>query len=143
MLNSIERYEQGNLKNLLNGIGKGALDKVNGALSDGQHSSKIKEAAFQSALSGIREGVMTYKNDPLMPILTNEIASRVNAYKSISAEEEGELLSLDNDQKKVVIEADKRDKQTFLAQQPNINNPGVKMNPKFIAFTEAIKASAH
>jgi len=53
---------------------------------------------------------MTYKNDPLMPILTNEIASRVNAYKSISAEEEGKLLSLDNDQKKVVIEADKRDR---------------------------------
>jgi hypothetical protein len=110
MLNSIERYEQGNLKSLLNGIGKGALDKVNSALSDTQHSSKIKEAAFQSALSGIREGVMTYKNDPLMPILTNEIASRVNAYKSISAEEEGKLLSLDNDQKKVVIEADKRDR---------------------------------
>lgn len=28
MLNSIERYEQSNLKNLLNGISKGALEKV-------------------------------------------------------------------------------------------------------------------
>jgi hypothetical protein len=28
MLNSIERYEHSNLKNLLNGISKGALEKV-------------------------------------------------------------------------------------------------------------------
>lgn len=86
---------------------------------------------------------MTYKNDPLMPILTEEIAVRVNSYKNISAEEETKLMSLDNDQKKVVAEADKREKQAFLAQQPNINNPGVKVNPKYVNFTEAIKASAH
>lgn len=142
MLNSIERYEQSNLKGLLNGIGKGALDKVNSSL-DSANSSELKEAAFQCALSGIRDGIMTYKNDPLMPILTNEIDERVKSYKSISAEEEGNLLSLNADQKKVIVDADKREKQAFLAQQPNINNPGVKLNPKFVNFSEAIKASAH
>jgi len=34
MLSSIERYEQTNLKNLLNSIGKGALEKVTAALKD-------------------------------------------------------------------------------------------------------------
>jgi len=143
MLTTIERYEQGNLKNLLNGIGKGALEKVNSAMSESANSSEIKEAAFQSALSGLRDGTMTYKNDPLMPILTSEIDARVAHYKSLNSAEEGKLLSLDADQKKVVADSDKRDKQSFLAQQPNINNPAVKANPKYLNFAETIKASAH
>lgn len=57
---------------------------------------------------------MTYKSDPLMPILTEEINNRVNAYKSLSSEEEGKLLSLNQDQKKIIAEADKRDKQAYL-----------------------------
>ena len=97
MLNSIERYEQSNLKVLLNGISKGALEKVSNSLQDPQTSKVIKEAAFQSALTGIREGSMTYKNDPLMPILSNEINSRVNAYKALSKDEETKLLSLNAD----------------------------------------------
>ncbi len=104
MLNSIERYEHNNLKNLLNGISKGALEKVSSSLSDPATSKAIKDAAFQSALSGIREGSMTYKNDPLMPILANEITSRVNAYKALSKDEETKLLSLNADQKKFIID---------------------------------------
>ena len=46
MLSSIERYEQTNLKNLLNSIGKGALEKVTAALKDPSQSSAIKDAAF-------------------------------------------------------------------------------------------------
>ena len=57
---------------------------------------------------------MTYKNDPLMPILTDEINNRVNAFKQLNSEEEGKLLSLNQDQKKIISEADKRDKQAYL-----------------------------
>jgi len=110
MLASIERYEQANLKNLLNGIGTGALQKLKDNLEHPEHSVAIKEAAFQSALQGIRDGSMTYKNDPLMPILTNEINDRCSGYKALSAQEEGDLLSLKPEQKKVIAEADKRDK---------------------------------
>jgi hypothetical protein len=46
MLSNIERYEQTNLKNLLNSIGKGALEKVTAALKDPSQSSAIKDAAF-------------------------------------------------------------------------------------------------
>ena len=69
MLNTVERYEQVNLRNLLNGIGKGALEKLHAALADPQEGAAIKEGAFQSALAGIRDGSMTYKNDPVLPIL--------------------------------------------------------------------------
>ena len=40
---------------------------------------------------------MTYKSDPLLPILRKEIDNRVNAYKALSPEEEGKLLSLNAD----------------------------------------------
>jgi len=53
---------------------------------------------------------MTYKNDPILPILRQEIDNRVNAYKALNAEEEGKLLSLNADQKKVISDSDKRDK---------------------------------
>ena len=53
---------------------------------------------------------MTYKNDPLMPILTSEINAKVNAYKQLSPAEETKILSLKDDQKKVVIDGDKREK---------------------------------
>lgn len=47
---------------------------------------------FQSALAGIRKGVMEYENDPLLPLLTEEINSRTEAYKGLSAAEESKLL---------------------------------------------------
>ena len=141
MLGSIERFEQSNLKNLLNGIGSGALQKVKDSLANPESAAAIKEASFQSALQGIRDGSMTYKNDPLMPILTNEINDRVSGYKALNSEEEGKLLSLNADQKKIISEADKRDKQAFLSQMPNINNPGVKVHPKFTQYVESVKAT--
>ena len=143
MLTSIERYEQNNLRTLLNGIGKGAVDKIHASMKDPNESIKIKEAAFQAALTGIRDGVMTYKNDPILPILRQEIDNRVNAYKSLSADEEAKLLSLNADQKKVISDSDKRDKQAFLAAVPNINNPGVKSHEKYKQFADSIKASGH
>jgi len=47
---------------------------------------------------------MTYKNDPLMPILANEITSRVNSYKALSKDDETKLLSLNADQKKFIVD---------------------------------------
>jgi hypothetical protein len=143
MLSSIERYEQANLRLLLNGIGKGAVDKINAAMANPTESASIKEKAFQAALTGIREGVMTYKNDPIFPILNEEINNRVNAYKALSSEDESKLLSLNGDQKKAVTDSDKRDKQAFLAIQPNINDPGVKGNEKYKSYVESTKASGH
>jgi hypothetical protein len=84
MLTSIERYEQANLRKLLDGIGKGALDKVNAALADSEQSKIIKEGMFKSALAGLREGIMNYENDPILPILTDEIKARTSAYQSLT-----------------------------------------------------------
>jgi hypothetical protein len=143
MLTSIERYEQSNMKTLLNSISKSALAKVNSALSDEASSRAIKDAAFQSALTGLRDGVMTYKGDPLMPILTEEINSKVSSFKKLSAQDETKMISLNDAQKKAVVDSDKRDKQAYLSVVPNINHPSIKSHPKFTSFLETIKASSH
>lgn len=46
MLKSIETYENNNLKSLLSGIGKGAIDKIQAALADPEQKAAISEAAF-------------------------------------------------------------------------------------------------
>ena len=70
MLTSIERFEQNNLKKLLGTITTGALDKVKSSMEDPETREEIDEQFFQSALQGIRAGVMRYENDPLLPIVT-------------------------------------------------------------------------
>jgi hypothetical protein len=86
MLTTIERYENVNLKNLLSGIGKGALEKVHASLADPQQGQAIKEQAFQAALTGIRDGIMTYKNDPILPILQEEILKRTTSFTGLTNE---------------------------------------------------------
>jgi hypothetical protein len=51
---------------------------------------------------------MKYEHDPLLPILQGEMQQRIAHFKGLSAEEEGKLLSLDADQRRVVAEQDKK-----------------------------------
>ena len=138
MLNQITYFENNNLKSLLKGIGQGSIDKVNEALADASQSEQIKEQAFQSALAGIRSGVMTYENDPLLPILTEEVMSRTSAYQSLSPAEESQMLSLNNDQKRIVVDQDRKAKQEFLTATPSINNAAVKAHEKYREYAQRV-----
>jgi len=51
----------------------GSFDKVQSSLKDPQSKKEIQRQAFQAALQGITSGVMKYDNDPLLPILQNEM----------------------------------------------------------------------
>lgn len=143
MLQSIQRYEQSNLRNIVNSIGEQAFAKVQESISNAASSAEIQEAAFQSALQGIRSGRMTYENDPLLPILRSEIESRTQAYQGLSAQEESKLLSLNADQKRIIADGDRKAKQEFLQQVPSINNPGIKTHQKYKSFASQVHASAH
>jgi mannitol-1-phosphate/altronate dehydrogenase len=134
MLSQIEDFENKNLKDMLAQIGNASFAKVTEAMADPAQKAQIQEAAFQSALQGIRDGVMTYKNDPLMPILVNEVNNRTSAYANMSAEEESKLLSLDDATKKIIAANDRRAKDEFLGTAPAINHAGVRMHEKFQAY---------
>ena len=126
---------------MLDQIGSGALNKVQSALDDPTERAQIDEQMFQSALAGIRKGVMEYDNDPLLPILSNEINSRTEAYKGLSAEEESKLLSLTAEQKRIITENDKATKTEFLSQVPKLGHPSLKASEKYVQFTNAIGAA--
>ena len=88
-----------NLKDLIGEIGDKSFEKVEAQLADPTSRAAIDEQFFQSALLGLRKGVMEYENDPLLPILQNEIQARTSAYASLSADEEQKLLMLKDNQK--------------------------------------------
>ena len=94
MLNSIERYEQANLKSLISDISKESFAKIEEKMADPASRAQIQDDFFQSALAGLRKGVMEYENDPLLPILQEEVQKRSAAYANLSAEEEQKLLML-------------------------------------------------
>ena len=48
------------------------------------------------------------------------------------------MLSLKVEQKKVISDADKREKLAFLAAKPNINHPSVKAHEKYKQYVENI-----
>ena len=93
---------------------------------------------FQSALLGIRRGEMTYEQDPLLPLIEDEIASRTAAFAGLSAEEGSKMLALTDDQKKIIAGSDKAAKTEFLRKAPKVTSAGVKLNPKFIAFCNQV-----
>lgn len=97
MLTSIERFEQTNLRNLLNSISSSAVTKVNDALADPKQREHILEKSFESALVGIRTGKMEYVNDPILPILTDEINRRTAEFANLTPADESKLLSLTAD----------------------------------------------
>ena len=141
MLNAIERYEQANLKSIVSSISTDSFAEISKQLADPTARAAIQDQFFQSALAGLRKGVMEYENDPLLPILQNEISKRTDSYKNLSAEEEQKLLMLNDTQKRAILDADKAAKATYLASTPQISNAGIKNSDKFKSYEASIGAS--
>lgn len=143
LLTSVERYEQANLRNLIGQITKESFSKIEETLNNPAGRAGVQDAFFQSALQGLRKGKMEFDNDPLLPILQDEIAKRTAAYQNLSAEEEMKLLMLTDAQKKAIVGADKQTKSTYLASTPSISNAGIKAHDKFKSYVASIGGGAH
>ncbi len=48
------------------------------------------------------------------------------------------MLSLNDDQRRIVADSDRKAKNEYLGQAPNINNPGVKSHEKYKQFVDMI-----
>lgn len=84
------------------------MEVVNESLKNPTKKSEIQEQAFKDALDGIREGQMSYKFDPLLPILQGEMNARISHFKGLSKEEESKLLSLTANQKRILADQDRK-----------------------------------
>jgi len=111
------------------------------AVNDPAQSESIKRASFESALNGIRSGIMTYEGDPILPMIQSEISSRLTKFQGLSKEEESALLALTADQKKIVVDNDRKLKNEFLGAAPAINHGTVKETAKFKAYVAMAKGA--
>lgn len=96
LLGSIQNYEQNNLKAQMREIAEGSVDKVFAMVESPEHADSIKRSSFESALDGIRTGMMTYKGDAILPAIENEMQQRLARFKGLSKAEEIEILGLTN-----------------------------------------------
>lgn len=51
---------------------------------------------------------MKYENDPLLPLLQSEVEKRINHFKGLTPEEESKLLSLTQEQKRLIADQDRK-----------------------------------
>lgn len=142
MLNSIQNFEQNNLKTEMKNVVQGSIDKVFSYVDDPTHTAEIKRSSFESALVGIRSGEMTYSGDIILPMIESEMKERLQRFQGMTIAEEAALLSLTEGQKKVVGDNDRKMKQEFLAAAPHITHGAVKMHDKYKSYVQMAAASS-
>jgi hypothetical protein len=80
MLNQIKNFEQANLKTNMKNIAMGSVDTVLNYVNDPEHSDEIRRSSLDSALEGIRTGMMTYSSDKILPMIESEMATRLQKF---------------------------------------------------------------
>lgn len=118
MLNQVQYYEEANLKNNMKKIVDDSVANVFNKINSPEHKEDIKRGAFESALAGIRSGVMTYEGDRVLPMIQAEIAERLVKFQGLTPAEESALLALSDAQKKLVTDNDRKLKNEFLGAAP-------------------------
>ena len=124
-------------------IAQGSVDKILQQVESPEHSASIKRSSFESALAGIRSGIMKYENDPILPLIQDEMQDRLQKFQGLTAEEEGKLLSLSEDQKKLVVENDRKIKNEFLATAPAVSHGSLKMSEKYKNYMSMVHSATH
>ena len=59
----------------------------------------------------------------------------------MSKEEEGEILSLSEEQRKLVADNDRKLRNEYLVAPPNITHGSVKNNEKYVSYMAMVKAT--
>lgn len=92
LLTTAQAMEQRNRQDQVNMILEKALAEVD-KLQKNIPASVI-DASFQSALDGIKSGVMDYKNDVVLPLILEKIKVEVGKIRNLSAAEQKKLVTL-------------------------------------------------
>ena len=94
-----------------------------------------------AALDGIRTGEMTYKGDAILPMIEEEMKTRLARFQGMSKAEEAAMLSLSGEQKKIVAENDRKMKNEFLAAAPQVSHGTIKSNDKYKQYMSMVQSA--
>ena len=94
MLKNIKRLEDSNINAKIKEITEESFRVVlkvkmlsKQKLDDPVSREQIQRKSFESALQGLSSGKMTYSNDPILPMILDEIKNRTQNLKKLSPEE--------------------------------------------------------
>lgn len=135
MLNQIKGFENQNLRNKLRSVTQDAFDATLKRV-ESDPEGEIYEKSFNAALAGIRKGRMDYAEDPVLPIMKEELSGRVESLKNMTPEEESRLLSLTSDQRSAVAQTDGAAKDAYISATPHVSSQGLKNHTKFLKFVD-------
>mmetsp|Transcript_10366 Transcript_10366/g.8920 ORF Transcript_10366/g.8920 Transcript_10366/m.8920 type:complete len:120 (+) Transcript_10366:805-1164(+) len=85
---------------------------------NGAEREQINNQMFESALIGLAEGRMEYKQDPILPIVQTYIRENANKYTSMSPEEQKKLTTLTEHQWESLKNMDNQAKEEYLKAEP-------------------------
>ena len=74
-------------------------------------------------------------------MLEDEVKERLVRFNGMTKEEEGKLLSLSDEQRKIVGDNDKKMKNEFLAAAPHIAHGTVKNHDKYKSYMQMVQSS--
>ena len=83
---------------------------------------------------------MSYKGDIILPMIEEEMATRLENFKGLSNEEESALLALTKEQQKLVADNDRKLREEFLTKAPAINHGVVKMHEKYKNYMSLVQS---
>lgn len=126
MLKNIENMENNNVKNTIRRVTEESLQTVLRRLNNPEERKNLHKSTFNSALQGLRMGKMTYEGDVVLPMLLDEIKSRLDPLTKLTKEEESSMFQLTPEQKRSLIDSDNRAKIQYLAQAPDVASAAVK-----------------
>lgn len=129
-LKSIDRFEKDNLNSVLRDALDSAVSKMVSDL-EADKSGEIKKQAFQSAITGIKKGKMSYEGDPLLPRVIKYIDEFKAKAEKLTAQEIAGLVGLKADQREALKSNDKKLEEYFLKALPAIKHPKVVETAKF------------
>jgi hypothetical protein len=139
MLKSIEQMENYNVKYTIRQAIEESFKIVLAKVESPEDRKSLHTSSFNSALKGLKTGKMTYEGDGLLPLFINEIKSRLEPLKKLSAEEERKMFALTGRQKSLIAEADHRFKIDFLANPPEVTAASVKNTDSYKGIIARMK----
>mmetsp|Transcript_5456 Transcript_5456/g.5592 ORF Transcript_5456/g.5592 Transcript_5456/m.5592 type:complete len:393 (-) Transcript_5456:115-1293(-) len=139
LLSNIANLENNNIKSEVSRIAQESLDTVLDTIKDSSKNKEILDNSFESALDGLRLGVMEYKNDKVLPLYLNEIESRSAELKNLSAKEENQRFALTGDQRKYLIDLDRAAKNQYLSKEPEVGS-AIKNLESYKGIVDRIKS---
>ena len=141
MIASVRRMEVTNMNTEIQKQVVQAFATVKAQIQSEGAEGELQQKSFDSALDGIRKGRMDYELDPILPLFHEEVKARTERLLQLAPEEESKMLSLTADQKRILGEADKKQKLEFLQKPPAVTNASLKANAKLREFVEKVAAT--